>query len=200
MHDTCLRYRLLPDRAHRIRQALEAVADQHAHAGDATVLDLGQDPQPELGALPVAVLAGPQARDVALAVRGDAQGQADGAAGDLALADLHVDGAGEDHRVYRVQWPTLPFCQAVRHPAGDRGDGLPGDPGAVDPGQVRGDFPAGQPFRGQGNDHLVDPGQPPLPLGDDFRLEAGIGSRGTGISAGPVSVSTVLARWPLREL
>jgi hypothetical protein len=32
----------------------------------------------------------------------------------------------------------------------------------------------GQPFRGQGNDHLIDPGQPPLPFGDDFRLEAGI--------------------------
>jgi hypothetical protein len=39
---------------------------------------------------------------------------------------------------------------------------------------VRGDFPVGQPFRRQGNHHLIDSGQPPLPLGDHFRLEAGI--------------------------
>jgi hypothetical protein len=36
---------------------------------------------------------------------------------------------------------------------------------------VRGDLPVREPFRGQGNHHLVDPGQPPLPFSDDFRLE-----------------------------
>ena len=102
MHDTCLHDRLLPDRTHRIGQPLEPVADQHAHVGDAAVLDLGQDPQPELGALAVAVLAGPQPQDVALAVHGDAQRQVDGAVGDLALADLHADRVDEDHRVYRL--------------------------------------------------------------------------------------------------
>ena len=39
---------------------------------------------------------------------------------------------------------------------------------------MRGDLPVGQPFRRQGNHHLIDPGQPPLPFGDDFRLETGI--------------------------
>jgi hypothetical protein len=34
--------------------------------------------------------------------------------------------------------------------------------------------PCVSPFRRQGNHHVLDPGQPPLPLGDDFRLEAGI--------------------------
>jgi len=38
-------------------------------------------------------------------------------------------------------------------------------------GQVRGDLPVGEPFRGQGNHDIVDPGQPPLPFSDDLRLE-----------------------------
>jgi hypothetical protein len=74
----------------------------------------------------------------------------------------------------RVQWPALPLRQAVHHPVGDRGDRLFRHLGAVDPGQVRGDLPVGQPFRGQGNDHLAGSGEPPLPLGGDSRLEAGI--------------------------
>src|SRR6266571_4731418 len=51
--------------------------------------------------LAVAVLARPQAHDVALAVHGDAQGQADGPVGDLALADLHVNSVDENHGVNR---------------------------------------------------------------------------------------------------
>jgi hypothetical protein len=39
---------------------------------------------------------------------------------------------------------------------------------------VRGDLAVGQPFRRQGNHHVIHAGEPPLPLGDDFRLEAGI--------------------------
>ena len=134
----------------------------------------GQDPQPVLGAFPVAVLPGPQAQHVALAVHGDAQRQVDGPVGDLALADLHVNGVDEDHRVHGVQRPALPFRQALHHPVGNSRDRLLGDLGAVDLGQVRGDLPVGQPFRRQGNHHLIDPGQPPLPFGDDFRVETGI--------------------------
>ena len=44
---------------------------------------------------PVAVLPGPQAQHVALAVHGDAQRQVDGPVRDLALADLHVNGIDE---------------------------------------------------------------------------------------------------------
>jgi hypothetical protein len=57
---------------------------------------------------------------------------------------------------------------------GDRSDRLLGDLRAIDLGQVRGDLPVGQPFRRQGNHHILDPGQPPLPFSDDFRLETGI--------------------------
>ena len=50
MHDAGLDDRLRPDRADRVGQALQPVADDHAHVGDAAVLDLGQHRQPVLGA------------------------------------------------------------------------------------------------------------------------------------------------------
>jgi hypothetical protein len=68
MDDACLHDGLLPHGIHHVRQALEPVAHQHAHVPHPAVLDLGQHPQPVLGALPVAVLPGPQAQDVPLAV------------------------------------------------------------------------------------------------------------------------------------
>ncbi len=174
MNDACLHDRLLPHRAHRIGQALEPVTDQHAHVPHAAVLDLGQHPQPVLGALAVAVLAGPQAQHIALAVHGDAQRQVDGPVGDLALADLHVNGIDEDHRIHRVEGAALPVRQALHDPVGNRRDRLLRHLRAVDLGQVRGDLPVGQPLRRQGDHQLIDPGQPPLPFGHDFRLETGI--------------------------
>ena len=129
------------------------------------------------------------------------QGHVDRPVGDLAVADLHVDGVDEDDRVDRVERPVLPFGHAVHDLVGDRGDRLLGHLGAVDLGQVRGDLPVRQPLRRQGQHHLVDAGQPSLPLLDDLRLEAGPPGRGArSISTGPISVSTVLDRVPLREL
>jgi hypothetical protein len=165
---------LLPHRAHRIRQAFQPVADQQAHVPHTAVLDFRQDPQPELGALPVAVLPSPQAQHVTLAVHGDAQGQVDGPVGDLALADLHVNGIDKQDGINRVERPALPFRHAFHHPVGDRGNSLLRHLRAIDLGQVRADLPVGQPFRRQGNHHLLHPGQPPLPFGDDFRLETRI--------------------------
>ena len=132
------------------------------------------DPEPELGALAVAVLPGPQPQDVPLPVHGHAQRQVDRPVGDLALADLHLDRVHEHHRVHRIQRPRLPFRHPVHDPVGDRGNGLLRHLRPVDFLQVRGDLPVGQPFRGQGNDHFLHAGQPPLPLSDNFRLEAGI--------------------------
>jgi hypothetical protein len=174
MNNACLHDGLLPDGADRVRQALQAVADQQAHIARAAVLDLRQHPQPVLGALAVAVLAGPQPQDVPLAVHGDAQRQVDGPVSDLPLTDLHLDGIDEEHRIDRVQRPVLPVRQALHHPLGDRGDRLLGHLGAIDLAQVRDDFPVRQPLRGQGNHHLVDAGQPPLPFRDDSRLETGV--------------------------
>ncbi len=92
---------------------LNPVADQHAHVPDPPVLDLREDPQPVPGALPVAVLPGPQAQGVPLAVDRHAQGQVDGPVRDLALADLDVDRVNEQRRVDRVQGSALPAGQAV---------------------------------------------------------------------------------------
>src|SRR5215475_8553959 len=131
MDNACLHDGLLPDCADRIRQALEPVADQHAYVPDTAVLDLRQHAEPELGAFPVAVLPGPQAEDVPLAVHGDAQGQVDGPVGDLALADLHVNGVDEDHRVHRIEGTVLPVRHAFHDPVGDRADRLLGDFGAI---------------------------------------------------------------------
>ena len=74
----------------------------------------------------------------------------------------------------RIQWPALPVRQALHHPVGNGRDRLLGDLRAIHLEQMRADLPVGEPFRRQGNHHVVDPGQPPLPFGDDFRLEAGI--------------------------
>ena len=58
-----------------------------------------------------------------------------------------------------------------------------------------------RPFADSESTMLVHPGQAPLPLRDDLRLEACRPGRGApSISTGPTSVSTVLARCPLREL
>ena len=95
---------------------------------------------------------------------GDRQRDVDRPVGDLPVADLHVDRVDEDHRVDRVEGPVLPLGHALDDLVGDRGDRLPGHLGAVDLGQVRRDLPGGQPLRRQRDHHLVDPGQPPLPL------------------------------------
>ena len=72
--------------------------------------------------------------------------------------------------------------------------------GAVDLGEVRRDLPGGQAAGGQRQHDLIDPGQPPLPLLHNLRLNVASMSRGTSISTGPISVSTVFDRTPLREL
>lgn len=51
-----------------------------------------------------------------------------------------------------------------------------------------------------GQHHLIHAGQPTLPLLDDLRLEGACRVPGTFTSTGPTSVSTVLARLPLRLL
>jgi hypothetical protein len=85
--------------------ALQVVAYHHEHVGRAAVLDRSQDAQPELGALAVAMLPGPQPEDVALAVGGDPEHHLDGPAGDLPVADLDVDDVNEQHRVHRIEPP-----------------------------------------------------------------------------------------------
>ena len=140
-------------------------------------------------------------------VHGDAQGQVDRPVRDLALPDLDVNSINEHDGVDRVERPALPFRHAVHHPVGDRADRLLRHLRAVNLGQVRGDLPVGQPFRGQGNHHLVDPGQPPLPFRDNLRLETGIAVTRHGDfhrprigenPLGPVAVAGIAAITPGR--
>ena len=111
MHDARLGDGLRPDRADGLGEAFEPVADHHEHVAGAAAADLGEDPQPVLGAFAVAVLPGPQPQDVPLAVGGYPQRDVDGPVGDLAVADLDMDGVQEQDRVNRVQRPGLPFGQ-----------------------------------------------------------------------------------------
>lgn len=93
--------RFRPHLADCVGQPFEPVADHDARVRDAAVLQLGEDLQPELGAL--AAVTGPQAQDVPGALDLDCQGQVDRPVGDLPVADLHVHRIQEDHRVDRVQ-------------------------------------------------------------------------------------------------
>jgi hypothetical protein len=124
---------------------------------------------PVLGALPA--VAGPQTQDVALAVHGDPDRHVDGAVGDLALADLHVDAVDEQHRVHRIEGTVLPLHHRLDHLIGDPRDRLLGHLGLIDLRQVGADLAVGQPLGRQRQHHLIHPAQPPAPLGHHHRLE-----------------------------
>jgi hypothetical protein len=193
--------RAWPDLADRVREPFEPVADEHQLVGHAPVLDLREHPQPILGALALAlaVLASPQPEDVAGALGGHRQREIDRPVGHVALADLDVDAVDEHHRIHRVQGPVLPLGHAVHHPIGDRRDGLCGDLRTVDLGQMRGDLPGGQPLGRQRDHQVIHPESRRCRLATILGSKLPSRSRGTVISTGPASVSTVLARLPLRE-
>ena len=73
-------------------------------------------------------------------------------------------------------WAHRGSCRRPRSSGfvGDPADRFLADRGAVDFGEVRADLPAGQPLRIQGQDDLIDPGQPALPLLHDLRLERSV--------------------------
>jgi hypothetical protein len=82
-----------------------------------------------------------------------------------------VDGIHEQNGVNPVERTALPLHHAVHDLVGEGGDGLLGDLRPVDLGQVSGDLAMSEALRCERQDHLVDSGQPPLPLPDDLRLE-----------------------------
>jgi hypothetical protein len=67
--------------------------------------------------------------------------------------------------------PRLPRGQLLGHLVGDPADQIPGDPHVVDLGQVRLDLPSCQTLGVQGDDRLVEPGDPAGVLGHDLRLD-----------------------------
>ena len=138
--------------------------------------------------------------DVAFAGGGNADGHIDGPVGDLTVTDLDVNSIDEHHRIHRSsgrlhQSVISPITLSVIREIVSFDTVA-----AVDVGEVRRDLPGRQTLRRQRQYDLVDPCQSTLTFLDDLRIERASVSRGTSISTGPISVSTVLARVPLREL
>ena len=130
--------------ADRVRQALEAVADDEEHVRHAAVLDVGEHVHPELRALPAAG-AGPQAQDVAAAGQVDPDRGVERLVADLPVADLDYDRVDEDRRVHRLQRPGGPGLHVLDDLVGDPRDGVLRDLRPVHLGEVRGDLPGGKP-------------------------------------------------------
>ena len=169
MDDAGLDGGLRPHVRHDGGQAFQPVADQEEHVPHAPVFHVQQHRHPELGAFPAGPR--PQPQDVFAAVQGHPDRGVDRPVGDLTVADLHHDRVDEDRRVDLVQRPVLPRLHLLDHLVGDPADGLLRHRGAVDLREVRADLTRGQTLRIQRQDDLIDPGQPPLPLLDDLRLE-----------------------------
>lgn len=170
-----------PDRLNGVRQALQSVADHHAHVIHAAVLDLGEDVHPVLGAL--AAVAGPQPEDVPPAFGGDRECDVDGPVRNRTITDFHVDCVDEDHRIDRVEGPVLPLGHAFQNLVGDRRDGLATHLSAIDLGQMGLDLARRQALRRERDDHLVHSRQALLPLRRAGRADA-LGTGRTGAAVG----------------
>jgi len=167
--DAGLHRRQRPRGVDRLRQALEAVADDDADVLGAAVLDLGEDTEPELRSL--TAVAGPDPEDVPLPVHRDAHGDIERLVPHLAVADFHHQGVDEHDRIDAIQWSVLPFGHLLDDLVGDPADRVLGHGRAIDVVEVRGDLSGRQPTRGEREHDLVDPGESSLTFLDDLRLE-----------------------------
>ena len=156
----------------RIGQPLQPVADNDADVFHAAVLDLGEHPEPELGAL--AAVTGPQPQDVPFAVAGHPDRHVGGTVSDPPVADLHHDRVDKDHRVHPVQRSAAPVGHLLQYLVGDPGDSVLRNRGALDVGEMRRDLAGGKASCRQQEDDLVDAGQPAVPLLHDRRLERAV--------------------------
>jgi hypothetical protein len=106
------------------REPGRPVGAGHQDVGDAALAQLGEDLQPELGALG---LLKPDSEHVAPAVGVDADRQTAGVvAHGLAVADLDHQRIEVDDRVERLQRPGLPRLDVLKDRVGDRADQVRG--------------------------------------------------------------------------
>ena len=169
MHNARLDNGSWPDIRDDLGEALESVAHQEEHIPDATVFEVDQHAHPELGAFSAG--AHPQAQYVLVAVHRDADGGVDRPVGDLAIADLDVDGVDEHRHVDRIQRAVGPVVHLRDNFVGDPRDRFPRHRSAVDLREMCRDFPGRQPFRIQRHDDLVNITQATLPFLHNLRFE-----------------------------
>ena len=121
--------------------------------------------------LPPANARSPHPQDVLVAIQVDPDRGAHRPVTDLVVTDLDHDRVDEHRRVDLLQRPVGPGLHLLDHLVGDPADGVLGDRRPGDLLEVRADLPGRQTLGVQGQDNLIDIGQPALPLPDDHRLE-----------------------------
>src|SRR5262245_19792016 len=159
-------------RADRLRKALQPVDHRQQDVLQAAVLELGHDLEPELRAF---VLFDPQAQDVLGAVDLHPQCQVNRlVAHQPVVADLDPKRVEHHQRVEALERPVLPFPRLLDHRVGHLADqvGTHFDP--VDLLQMALDLAHRHAAGVHRHDLVVEPGETPLALLDDLRLEAAV--------------------------
>ena len=90
---------------------------------------------------------------------------------DLAIADLHVDGADEHHWIHPIQRPGLPVDQLAQDPGGNRADRVFGDLDPLDLLQVGEDRAMGETLGRQRQPQPIDPTEAAPTFPDHRRFE-----------------------------
>lgn len=107
------------------------------------VLHLGEHLQPEPRTL--LTITGPDTKDVAFSVHGDAHHDIERGVSHLPVTDLHDDRVDEDHRVKRIQRPARPFGEFPADLLGDLADRVLEDLRPIDLVEMRDDLTRSQP-------------------------------------------------------
>jgi len=131
VHQARLHPGLGVDGLDRLGEAGQPVDAAHEYVLDAAGLQIGQDLQPELGAL---CLLKPHAEHVAVALEVHPDRQITGeVAHCLPVADLDHERVQVEDRVDLLKRPGLPGLGVLEHRGGDAADRLAADPGPVQP-------------------------------------------------------------------
>ena len=118
MHHTGLDRCLGPYRFDGVTETGQSVATDDQHIGHAPVLELGDNPEPELGAF--VAFAEPEAQNMFLAVDIDGHCDIDGPVHhDVIGADFDNDRIQIQDRIHRVEGPLLPGPQFGQDGVGD---------------------------------------------------------------------------------
>ncbi len=196
--DAQLRFGLRVDRLDGLGQAGQAVHAAYQDAGYAPALQLGEDVQPELGAL---APGGPHPQRLPATLHRYRQGQADRPVGDLALAPRLGHGRVEvDDRVRPLQRPRLPLLDLLGRRLGGAGDEHGRDLHLVHPKQALLDVPDRQAPRAPAHDRLAEAVEAALPLRSERRLELALAVPGNLDRKLPVVAAKRLAAAPAADV